>query len=229
MRRPHSCEIRTAIRYGQPMSDQGSDEVLAFWFGEPATTSEEFGRKIRRWFMGGPALDAEIRERFAPLVERALTGELDDWAQTQRGRLALILLLDQFTRSIYRNDPRSFAGDARAQALALEAVERGLEGELTIEERQFLHMPLLHAENLAHQERSVAAVAALVADAPLLYQQFLGMGVEQARKYRDIIARFGRFPHRNAVLGRTSTPEEQQFLVDWEQKMAPSAAAKLPS
>jgi uncharacterized protein (DUF924 family) len=211
------------------MSDVGPDEVLAFWFGEPASTSDELGRKIRRWFMGGPELDAEIRDRFTPIVERALQGELDEWTQTPRGRLALILLLDQFTRSIYRNDPRSFSGDARAQALALEAVDRGLEGGLTIEQRQFLHMPLLHAESLALQDRSIAAVDALTAEASALHQQFLGMGAEQARKYRDIIARFGRFPHRNEVLGRTSTPEEREFLVDWQQKMPPSAAPKLPS
>jgi uncharacterized protein (DUF924 family) len=205
------------------------DDVLAFWFGEPATTAEEHGRKMRRWFMGGPEFDAEIRERFAPLVERALAGELDDWAQTPRGRLALILLLDQFPRSIYRNDPRAFSGDTRAQALSVEAVDRGLDRELSIEERQFLTMPLLHAEKLELQERGVAAVGQIDADATGIKKQFTAMGVDQSRKYRDIIARFGRFPHRNAVLGRTSTPEEQAFLVDWDQKMAPKGADKLPS
>lgn len=92
------------------------EEVLAFWFGEPATTADDYGRKIRRWFMGGPALDSEIRDRFGALVERALAGELDDWTNTAHGRLALILVLDQFTRSIHRNDPKQYAGDARAQA-----------------------------------------------------------------------------------------------------------------
>ena len=142
------------------------DEVLAFWFGTPATTAEEFGKKIKRWYMGGPALDAEIRESFGPLVERGLAGELDDWAQTIRGRLALVLVLDQFPRSVYRNDPRSYAGDAKAQALALEALDRGLAKDLDVEQRNFLVMPLLHAENLALQERSVIELQA-VSDAAL--------------------------------------------------------------
>ena len=203
------------------------DEVLAFWFGTPATTAEEFGKKIKRWYMGGPALDAEIRESFGPLVERGLAGELDDWAHTIRGRLALVLVLDQFPRSVYRNDPRSYAGDAKAQALALEALDRGLAKDLDVEQRNFLVMPLLHAENLALQERSVIELQA-VFDAALPWQQeMLKMGLEQAHKYRDLIARFGRFPHRNAVLGRTSTKEEEQFLVDWQAKMAPSGAKDL--
>ncbi|HEX5058816.1 MAG TPA: DUF924 family protein [Kofleriaceae bacterium] len=205
------------------------DDVLAFWFGEPATTTEEYGRKIRRWYMGGPALDAEIRDRFGALVERALAGELADWTQTTRGRLALILLLDQFTRAMYRNDPKTYAGDARAQALAVEAFDRGIDRELSVEERQFLIMPLTHAENLALQERSAATMAALNADAANFQKGPLSMGLEQTRKYRDLIARFGRFPHRNKVLGRTNTPEEDAFLVDWEAKMRPSGADKLPS
>ena len=203
------------------------DEVLDFWFGTPATTAEEYGKKVKRWYMGGPALDAQIRERFAPLVERALAGELDAWAETIRGRLALVLLLDQFPRSVYRNDPKSYAGDARAQTLALEALDRGLTEDLGIAERNFFVMPLMHAESLVLQERTVIEMEALAASAPDWQKPGLAMGVEQARKYRDIIARFGRFPHRNAVLGRTSTPEEEQFLVDWQAKMAPSGAKDL--
>ena len=203
------------------------DEVLGFWFAAPATTTEEYGKKVKRWYMGGAALDAEIVEQFGPLVERALAGELDDWTQTIRGRLALILLLDQFTRSVYRNDPKSYAGDAKAQALALEALDRGLANDLDIAQRNFLIMPLMHAENLALQERTVVEMDALYASAEDWRKPMLQMGVEQARKYRDLIARFGRFPHRNALLGRTSTKEEAQFLVDWEAKMRPSGAKDL--
>lgn len=205
------------------------DDILAFWFGEPATTTEEYGRKMRRWFMGGPALDAEIRDRFGSLVERALAGELDHWAQTTRGRLALILLLDQFTRSVYRDDPRTYAGDARAQALCVEAYDRGLDRELPFEQRHFLMMPMLHAENLALQERAVATMDALVAESEPFQRPVLAMGTEQARKYREVIARFGRFPHRNAVLGRTSTPEEEAFLVDWAEKARPKGTDELPT
>jgi uncharacterized protein (DUF924 family) len=204
------------------------DEVLEFWFEKPATTAEAYGRKIRRWYMGGPTLDAEIRQRFASLVERALVGELDEWASTPRGRLALILLLDQFTRSIFRNDERTYAGDTKAQVLAVEAVDRGLDRDLSIEERQFLIMPLLHAENLSLQERAVAEMDRIVADAADFQKGTVSMGIEQARKYRDIIARFGRFPHRNQILGRQSTEEEKAFLVGWEEKMKPKGADTLP-
>jgi uncharacterized protein (DUF924 family) len=205
------------------------DDVLAFWFGEPATTAEEFGRKVRRWFMGGPAVDSEIRERFGPLVDRAIAGELDDWARTVRGRLALIVVLDQFPRSMFRDDARAYRGDTKAQALAVEAFDRGLDRELSIEQRNFLGMPFVHAESLALQDRAVIAMEALVRDAPEWQRPLLGMGIEQSRKYRDVISRFGRFPHRNAILGRTSTAEEEAFLVDWQAKAKPKGAAELPS
>ena len=205
------------------------DEVLEFWFEKPATTTEEYGRKIRRWYMGGAALDEQIRERFTSLVESALAGALNDWPQTPRGRVGLILLLDQFTRSIYRDDPRSYAGDERAQALAVEAFDRGIDRELSIEERLFLTMPFLHSEDLALQERGVVAMEAIVADAAEFQKPMLAMGTEQSRKYRDLIAQFGRFPHRNVLLGRTSTPEEEAFLLDWEQRRAPAGTGTLPT
>jgi uncharacterized protein (DUF924 family) len=205
------------------------DEVLEFWFGKPATNSEEYGGQVRRWYMGGPALDAEIREKFGTLVERALAGELDSWTQTTRGRVALVLLLDQFTRSVYRDDPKTYAGDAKAQALAVAALDAGLDRELSIAERNFLVMPLTHAEDLALQERSARVMETIYNDAPDWQQAVLKMGLEQTKKYRDLIARFGRFPHRNKVLGRPSTPEEAAFLVDWEAKMRPSGAKDLPS
>jgi uncharacterized protein (DUF924 family) len=203
------------------------DEVLEFWFGAPSTTSDEYLQKVKRWYMGGPALDEEIRDKFAGLVERALAGELDGWTQTIRGRLALVLLLDQFTRSIYRNDAKTYAGDAKAQALAAEAFDGGLDRELSAVERNFLVMPFLHAENLALQERAVTILDDIAASAPEHMKEGVKMGQEQSRKYRDLIAKFGRFPHRNAILGRENTPEEKAFLVDWEAKMRPSGASKL--
>jgi uncharacterized protein (DUF924 family) len=203
------------------------DEVLAFWFEQPATDAETYGRKLRRWYMGGPAVDTEIRERFEPTVEAALGGKLDGWTQAVRGRLALIIVLDQFIRSVYRNDSRSYAGDEKAQALAIEALDRNLDRGLSIEHRHFLMMPLMHAEDLAMQERAVQVMDAIVADCPPWQQAMLSMGKEQTRKYRDIIARFGRFPHRNAILGRTSTPDEVEFLADWHEKGPPSGAKHL--
>lgn len=205
------------------------DEVLGFWFGAGAADADAYGRQIRRWFMGGPALDAEIRARFGDLVERALAGELDGWTATPRGRLALILVLDQFTRSIYRDDPRTYAGDAKAQALAAEAYAQGVDRELGIEERHFLLMPFMHAEDLGLQERAIALVDAVAADAPSWRRPLLAMAQEQARKYRDTIARFGRFPHRNRILGRANTADEEAFLVEWEARMRPSGAADLPT
>src|SRR5437016_993855 len=133
------------------------DRVHAFWFGDaPARDASGAQAKMRRWYRGGPAMDAEVREKFAPLVERALRGELDGWAASPSGRIALILLLDQFTRNVWRDDPRCYQGDPKAQQLAVEALDAGLDAQLSLEERQFLRMPLTHAEDRALQERSVA-------------------------------------------------------------------------
>jgi uncharacterized protein (DUF924 family) len=199
------------------------EDVLAFWYGTPATNAEELRAKMRFWFQAGPAVDAEICRRFLPEIEQALAGELDHWAETTEGRLALVLLLDQLTRSAYRNDPRTWSGDPRAQRLALEALDRGLNEQLGTLGRLFLVMPLSHAEDLALQERSVLEARRLVEHAETWMKPVLSMGIEQTAKYRDVIARFGRFPHRNAVLGRVSTPEELAFLAQWVQ--APKAMA----
>jgi uncharacterized protein (DUF924 family) len=199
-----------------------ADEIHAFWFGTPARTADEQKAKLRRWYMGGPELDREITERFRADVDAAIAGELDGWADDLRGRIALVILLDQFPRSVYRDTPGAYAGDERAQGLAIEAFDRGLDAGLTLDERQFLAMPLLHAENLALQQRFEALTERLVGDAPDEMRPLYGMGLEQARKYLDIITRFGRFPHRNAILGRESTPDELAFLEDWAERAAPT-------
>jgi uncharacterized protein (DUF924 family) len=198
------------------------DDLLSFWFGEPARDTPALSTKFKRWFMGGPDFDREIRERFAEAVEKALAGDLDDWARTTRGRLALIVVLDQFTRNIFRDTPRAFAGDVRAQKLAVEAFDTHLEREVGFEQRIFLKTPFAHAEDLALQERSVTVTEELVADVADWQRPIFARGIEQARKYREVIARFGRFPHRNAAFGRASTPEEEVFLVDWRERQAPS-------
>ncbi len=197
------------------------DDVYGYWFGDaPASSADELKTRMRRWYQGGPTMDEEIRQRFGPLVEKALAGELDSWATTPRGRIALILLLDQFTRNLFRDSPRCYSGDAKAQHLALEALDSKL--LYSDEERQFLIMPLLHAEDLALQETGVHEMQEHAEAAPPALQPIFAMGVEQSKKYRDIIQKFGHFPHRNAVLGRTSTPEEEEFLKDWAQKQPPS-------
>ena len=200
------------------------DDVLKFWFGEPPADPNELMVKIRRWFRGGPEMDAEVQAKFGGAVTAALAGELDAWADSARSRLALVLLLDQFTRNVFRGDPKTYAGDAKAQALALEAFDSKVAGELELVQRIFLSMPLLHSEHPALQERLRALTAEFVAQAPPLYARMAAMNAEQSAKYQEIIARFGSFPHRNANLGRTSTAEEIEFLRDWEQKQAPSGA-----
>lgn len=204
------------------------DDVLTFWFGDaPATNAAELGAKIKRWYMGGEVEDIAIRGRFADTIERALAGELDDWATTPRGRLALILVLDQMTRSVFRGTPRAFAGDARAQQLATEMLDAGTARALTFEERHFVHMPLLHAEDAGLLDRYNELFPRTLTGVPEWGRALLGDGIEQGLKYRDVIARFGRFPHRNQALGRSSTPAEVDFLKTWDQRVVPKASAAL--
>lgn len=167
-----------------------AEDVLAFWFADPA-----------RWWKKDPAFDAEVSERFLALHEAIDRGEHADWLETPRGALAHVVVLDQFSRNMFRGTARSFASDARALAAARRGVDRGDDRALSDDERPFLYMPFMHSEDLADQDRSCALFAASRPD--------------QARfavMHRDIIRRFGRFPHRNALLGRASTPEEEEFL-----------------
>lgn len=179
------------------------EAIVQFWFGlEP-----------KLWFTGGASLDKEIRSRFRDDVERALQGELESWADSVRGRLALVLLLDQFTRNVYRNQPEAFSGDSRALRYASAAVDSGQDRSLEGSERYFLYMPFEHAEDRRAQERAVALFKNLHAEAPADTSiAFLSNGVSWAERHCAVIARFGRFPSRNKVLGRVSTAQEQAFL-----------------
>jgi uncharacterized protein (DUF924 family)/glutathione S-transferase len=203
-----------------------SEEVLSFWFGAPASSEAELMSKVQRWFRGGLALDAEIKARFATTVEAALAGKLDTWAETARGRLALVLLLDQFTRNLFRGDPRTHAGDQKAQRLALQAFESGTDGSLGHLERLFLSMPFAHAEDLSLSKRGAEIARQLASAAPAELAKISGMHLEQTHKFVEIIARFGHFPHRNALLGRSSSAEEQAFLSDWAVKGPPKEAPR---
>jgi uncharacterized protein (DUF924 family) len=204
------------------------DDVLRFWFGDTTSTNAaEFGAKMKRWYRGGDAEDAAIRERFTATIERALAGELDAWAATPRGRLALILVLDQMTRSAFRGTSRAFAGAARAERLALEMLESGTWRTLGFEERHFVFMPLLHAEDAGLLDRYNDLFPKALALAPEWARGLLGDGIEQGIKYRDVVRRFGRFPHRNDALGRMSTPEEVEFLKTWGERVVPKGTAAL--
>jgi len=179
-------------------------EVYDFWFLPPDDPAH--GQPRDEWFRKDAAFDAAIRARFAPVIERALAGGATEWDADLRGALARIVVLDQFTRNAFRDTPRAFAGDALAQQAALAMTESGRDRLLQPVERWFAYMPLEHAEDLTLQERSVGLFSALAKDAEL------GDILDYAERHRDIIARFGRFPHRNAILGRASTPDELEFL-----------------
>jgi len=211
------------------MPDVSPDHVVAFWFGAPPADADELATKTLRWFRGGEAFDREVIARFADVVTAAVEGGLDAWRSSPRGRLALVILLDQFTRNVFRGTPRMYAGDARAQALALEAFADGSVAALPFVEQLFLSLPLLHAESLALQERVGEIARALAPKVPAVFEPMAAMWLEQCAKYRGVIARFGRFPHRNAMLGRPSTPEEIAFLADWEAKAPPAGMPPDPS
>ena len=191
------------------------EEVLSYWFPEDDifdADRETFGRQMRWWFRGGPEVDREISERFGEVLERARRGEFDHWAETPRGRLALIIVLDQFSRNAYRGSPLSYAQDAKALELAVEGIDAGMDRELGPMERIFFWMPLGHSDDLALQERSVHHQEEDAANAPPHLRAMAEFGISQAKAARDVIARFGRHPHRNEILGRTSTPEELEYL-----------------
>ncbi len=188
--------------------------VLDFWLGDGLERGWCSDNRDDLWFAGGPKLDATIRERFGALVEQALNGELGDWEANMETRLALVLLLDQVPRNIHRGHPRAFAGDLRAQQLVRQALASGLDRDLAKVGRVFLYMPLVHAENLALQDEAVTRFQQLRDSSPPELREKLDRNLQFAQLHRDIVQRFGRFPHRNAALCRESTPEELAFLKD---------------
>lgn len=194
-------------------AEPSPEDILAYWFGRPPASKDELDEAMKRWFGGGAEQDAVIAARFGAAIAAAARGELDPWAADARSRLALILLLDQFPRSVHRRTRLAFAQDSRALDLTLGGIESGLDRQLGLLERMFFYMPLQHAESLEVQQRGVAEFARLAAEAPSGYLgSALAGSADYAKQHRDIIARFGRFPHRNATLGRPSTPAEASYL-----------------
>lgn len=180
-------------------------QVLNFWFGPLG--SELDGELRAVWFKKDEAFDAEVQQRFGALLDQALAGGLQTWDRSAFGTLAHVLLLDQFTRNAFRGQPRAFAGDAHALRSALALIERGQDAKLSTLQRWFIYLPLEHAEDLALQQRCVALFEALAgADARL------AGALDYARRHLAVIERFGRFPHRNAILGRPSRAEELAYL-----------------
>ncbi|HEX5394276.1 MAG TPA: DUF924 family protein [Rhodocyclaceae bacterium] len=181
------------------------NDVLDFWFLTPDQPG--YGKPRVEWFRKDAAFDEAIRARFGGLITEALAGGLRDWCATAEGALAYILVLDQFTRNVFRDTTEAFAGDALNLAAAVDALDRGFDMTLPPLRRWFVYMPLEHAEDVAMQDRCVALFTALAAE-----DGAFADALDYAVRHRDIVARFGRFPHRNAVLGRASTPEEIEFL-----------------
>jgi uncharacterized protein (DUF924 family) len=195
-------------------------DILDYWFGTGPWTKARLDERTRFWFGGDGAAaqaarDAQIRERLEPLLERAARGEFAGWASSPKRRLALILLFDQVPRNCYRGTPAAFAFDGEALALAAEGLQLAADAALDPVERTFFYLPLEHAESLEAQDAAVAAFARLVAEAPADLRDWCAYTAQYAHKHRDVIVKFGRFPHRNAVLGRKSTPEEEAWLAEF--------------
>jgi len=171
---------------------QSAADVIAFWQAAGPD----------RWYEKDDAFDKEIRERFLGTYEAAAAGKLSDWEQSAQGALALLILLDQFPRNMFRGDARAFASDPLARAIAAGAIVRGFDSQVAKELREFFYLPFEHSEDLADQERCIALNKAAGDQHNLKWAEI----------HADIIRRFGRFPHRNAALGRVTTPEEQAFL-----------------
>jgi len=188
------------------------EPLLEFWFGDATASPERAVARNAVWFARDDAFDAECRTRFAPLLERAAAGELDRWRGAARSTLALVLLFDQVPRNAFRGTPRAFAYDDRALAAARAGVALGFDAHLHPVEAAFLYLPFEHAEDRAMQERGVAAFEALLARTPAGFQPIIAEYADYARRHCAVVRRFGRFPHRNALLGRPATPDEEAYL-----------------
>jgi uncharacterized protein (DUF924 family) len=186
--------------------------LLEWWFGSAQSPAEVVKAREKLWFGKRKANDAEARERFGDLVEQALAGKLREWTEQPQGWLAVVLLLDQLPRMIYRNTPKAFAGDQRAQALVQHGLKLERDQHLDPLQRTFIYLVLEHSEDLAVQDQAIACFTRLLALMPATDRDYFNQSLDYARRHQKVIARFGRFPHRNAILGRASTDEEIEFL-----------------
>jgi uncharacterized protein (DUF924 family) len=195
-----------------PSSSHEAESVLTFWFGGGTDDSAIARSQGKLWWSKDAAVDTDMRVRFTNLLSAVAADLHNNWADTPRGQLALILLFDQFPRNIHRDTPQAFAYDARALQQALDLIASGGHRNLRRIERVFCYLPLEHAESIEMQARSVEQFAGLAAEAPEHQQDTFRGYVDYAIRHRDVIVRFGMFPHRNRILGRASTPEEIEFL-----------------
>lgn len=198
-------------------SNPEAARVLEFWLGDPADAGNVAARG-KLWFASTPEQDQMIGERFGALHRAARAGELDHWSSAPRDLLALVVLLDQFSRNLYRSTPLAFANDAKSLALARAALQRGFDEPLQVVERAFLYMPFQHSESRDDQRESVRLYRTLRDGSPAELATFARNSYDYAVLHCEIVERFGRFPHRNAVLGRPSTREEIDYLNDGGQR-----------
>jgi uncharacterized protein (DUF924 family) len=194
------------------MLDEDPEYILDFWFGDAATSPAHAKRRDQVWFESSPDFDREIERRFSGIYDRAARGPSSAWSTSPRGRLALILVLDQLPRNMFRGTPRAFATDALAQRVTLDLIASGGDMELGLLQRLFAYMPLQHAEDRDMQALSLRENRQLSESAPPDWAELFTMYYRYAQLHSDIIERFGRFPHRNRALGRPSTPEEIAYL-----------------
>jgi uncharacterized protein (DUF924 family) len=187
-------------------------DILSFWFADALDSHDAAQARSKVWFRADPLFDRAIEKRFALLPQRARAGAFDSWMAKPASALARLIVLDQFPRNLYRNDAQSFAFDATALAGARAAIAAGFDRQLSALQAVFVYLPLEHAEDIAAQEQSVALFEALCARAPAGQAVQFESFADYARRHRDVIKRFGRFPHRNAVLGRVATLDEIEYL-----------------
>ncbi len=194
------------------MTASPQDILLRTWFGPLDEDGLSDAAHAARWFRADPAFDEALRKRFGALHREVVEGRHEDWKETPRGRLAWVIAVDQLSRNLYRGTPRMYAWDPMALQAALEGLDRGDLSHLAPQEKVFLVMPLMHAEDPDIQDRCVATFQDLRDAATGRVREVMDRSLHFAKLHRDIVRRFGRFPHRNAILGRPSTPEELAFL-----------------
>jgi len=193
------------------------EEILSYWLGAVEEDPSWLPERLDFWFNASPEQDREIRERFGATWEAAAGDRLLTWLHRPRSALAVVIVLDQFSRNIHRGTARAFSQDAKAVAISRAGVHEGWHTQLTLPGRYFLYMPFMHAENDESQRLAIRHFQQLVAESPPAYKETMENAVQYAEHHKAIINRFGRFPHRNRVLGRTSTPEEESYLAETKQ------------
>lgn len=194
---------------GSDSSQSRVEAILSFWFGD--STALDYGHYRKAWFIKDSAFDEQIRDQFLTDTRKAAAGIYEDWKALPHSAVALILLLDQFPRNIYRGQPHSFATDAQALEVAQHVVNASLDRSLIPAYRFFVYLPFEHSEDMHHQDHCVELMQRLIEEVPDLDEGLKG-GLDYAKRHRDVIKQFGRFPHRNEILGRKSTPAELAFL-----------------